>query len=45
MRHDPDGHEVRFYTTHHHSDLDSETEIHNPRERADEHERAERGGR
>ena len=51
MLHDPDGHEVRFYTTHHHSDLDSGTQVHNPRERADELEqadeleRAERGGR
>ena len=42
MLHDPDGHEVRFYTTQHHSDLDSQTDIHDPRERADELQRAER---
>jgi catechol 2,3-dioxygenase-like lactoylglutathione lyase family enzyme len=34
--HDPDGHEIRFYTHQHHTDLDSDhiTTIENPRENA-----------
>jgi catechol 2,3-dioxygenase-like lactoylglutathione lyase family enzyme len=40
--HDPDGHEVRFYTTTHHSDLpnDGVVRIDNPRETAEAAERA-----
>jgi catechol 2,3-dioxygenase-like lactoylglutathione lyase family enzyme len=39
--HDPDGHEVRFYTLQHHTDLDPDavTTIHDPRESAQRHER------
>jgi catechol 2,3-dioxygenase-like lactoylglutathione lyase family enzyme len=39
--HDPDGHEVRFYTTTHHSDVPSEgvLRIENPRETAEARER------
>ena len=39
--HDPDGHEVRFYTLQHHTDLDpgAVTTIHDPRESAQRHER------
>lgn len=40
MLHDPDGHEVRFYTTEHHTDLgDDVTTINDPRESAEAHER------
>lgn len=37
MLHDPDGHEVRFYTIEHHSDLDPDavSTVHDPRETAD----------
>ena len=36
MLHDPDGHEVRFYTRAHHTDLDpAVTTIHDPRETAE----------
>jgi catechol-2,3-dioxygenase len=40
--HDPDGHEVRFYTHQHHTDLASGqvTTIHDPRESAERHEQA-----
>src|SRR5262249_8209617 len=40
--HDPDGHEVRFYTHHHHPEPtpDDVTTIHDPRESAERHERA-----
>lgn len=40
--HDPDGHEVRFYTHQHHSEPASGevTTIHDPRESAERHERA-----
>jgi len=40
--HDPDGHEVRFYTTAHHSEPPSDgiTRIENPRETAEAAERA-----
>src|SRR5215469_17921592 len=40
--HDPDGHEVRFYTTAHHSELPSDgvVRIENPRETAEAAERA-----
>jgi len=40
--HDPDGHEVRFYTHSHHTDLASGqvTTIHDPRESAERHEQA-----
>jgi catechol 2,3-dioxygenase-like lactoylglutathione lyase family enzyme len=39
--HDPDGHEVRFYTLQQHTDLDpgAVTTIHDPRESAQRHER------
>jgi hypothetical protein len=42
--HDPDGHEVRFYTTTHHSEPPSEgvARIDNPRETAEVAEAAER---
>lgn len=30
MLHDPDGHEVRFYTTVHHTDVESVTTVHDP---------------
>ena len=41
--HDPDGHEVRFYTHQHHTHHDPErvTTVHNPRETAEAAERAE----
>ena len=41
--HDPDGHEVRFYTIQHHTDLDSDavTTITDPRESAEQRERGE----
>ena len=44
---DPDGHEVRFYTTVHHSEPPAEgvVRIHNPRETAEAAERAMRDGR
>jgi catechol 2,3-dioxygenase-like lactoylglutathione lyase family enzyme len=40
--HDPDGHEVRFYTTEHHSEPPSEgvVRVENPRETAEARERA-----
>jgi len=40
--HDPDGHEVRFYTHQHHAKLepDAITVINDPRERSEQHERA-----
>ena len=40
--HDPDGHEVRFYTTTHHTDLASGTvtTINDPRESTERRERA-----
>jgi catechol 2,3-dioxygenase-like lactoylglutathione lyase family enzyme len=39
MLHDPDGHEVRFYTTEHHTELgDGVTTIHDPRETAEARE-------
>ncbi|HZR54299.1 MAG TPA: VOC family protein [Streptosporangiaceae bacterium] len=43
--HDPDGHEVRFYTIEHHRQLDPDavTTIHDPRESAERHEQAIRG--
>lgn len=41
MLHDPDGHEVRFYTIQHHTQLpaDGVTTIHDPRETAERRER------
>jgi catechol 2,3-dioxygenase-like lactoylglutathione lyase family enzyme len=41
MLHDPDGHEVRFYTTEHHTQApdDGVTTIHDPRETAERRER------
>jgi catechol-2,3-dioxygenase len=43
LLHDPDGHEVRFYTHQHHTHHDPEhvTTVHNPRETAEAAERAE----
>jgi catechol 2,3-dioxygenase-like lactoylglutathione lyase family enzyme len=42
MLHDPDGHEVRFYTTESHTDLgDGVVTIHDPRETAEAHEAAQ----
>jgi catechol 2,3-dioxygenase-like lactoylglutathione lyase family enzyme len=40
--HDPDGHEVRFYTLQHHTEPEPDvvTVIHDPRESAERHERA-----
>ena len=40
--HDPDGHEVRFYTIQHHIEPDpgAVTVINDPRESAERHERA-----
>ena len=40
--HDPDGHEVRFYTLQHHTELDPDevTVIRDPRETSERHERA-----
>ena len=45
MLHDPDGHEVRFYTTQHHTDADPATvvTIHDPRETAEARARAVHG--
>lgn len=42
MLHDPDGHEVRFYTHEHHTEpgRDGVTVIHDPRETAERRERA-----
>lgn len=41
MLHDPDGHEVRFYTIEHHTpDGDGITTVHDPRETAEARERA-----
>jgi catechol 2,3-dioxygenase-like lactoylglutathione lyase family enzyme len=39
LLHDPDGHEVRFYTTEHHTEFsDGVTTLHDPRETADTRE-------
>jgi catechol 2,3-dioxygenase-like lactoylglutathione lyase family enzyme len=45
--HDPDGHEVRFYTTAHHSELpdDEVVRVEDPRETAEAAERAMQDGR
>jgi catechol 2,3-dioxygenase-like lactoylglutathione lyase family enzyme len=45
MLHDPDGHEVRFYTIEHHTDYtpDSVATVHDPRETAERQEAAARG--
>jgi catechol 2,3-dioxygenase-like lactoylglutathione lyase family enzyme len=45
--HDPDGHEVRFYTTAHHREPlgDGVLRVENPRETAEAAERARAGGR
>ncbi len=42
MLHDPDGHEVRFYTQQHHTEpgTGQVTTIHDPRETAERHEQA-----
>jgi catechol 2,3-dioxygenase-like lactoylglutathione lyase family enzyme len=42
LLHDPDGHEVRFYTQEHHTEPapDQVTTIHNPRETSERRERA-----
>jgi catechol 2,3-dioxygenase-like lactoylglutathione lyase family enzyme len=42
--HDPDGHEVRFYTVAHHTVLepDAVTTVHDPRESSERHEREQR---
>ena len=42
MLHDPDGHEVRFYTHQHHTEPEAGkvTTIHDPRETAERHEQA-----
>lgn len=42
MLHDPDGHEVRFYTHQHHTEPEpgKVTTIHDPREAAERHEQA-----
>lgn len=44
--HDPDGHEVRFYTTHHHTEMSSDapTAVHDPRETAAAREAAHLAG-
>ncbi|WP_051712985.1 VOC family protein [Spirillospora albida] len=44
--HDPDGHEVRFYTTERHTELDGDgpTRIDDPRESAERREREHRTG-
>ncbi|GAA3244280.1 hypothetical protein GCM10017691_50130 [Pseudonocardia petroleophila] len=34
LLHDPDGHEVRFYTVEHHTDVDAVATVHDPRESA-----------
>jgi len=39
LLHDPDGHEVRFYTIQHHTEFDGPTTVHNPRETAEARER------
>jgi catechol 2,3-dioxygenase-like lactoylglutathione lyase family enzyme len=39
LLHDPDGHEVRFYTIAHHTELAAGSEVHNPRESAEARER------
>jgi hypothetical protein len=38
MLHDPDGHEVRFYTVEHHTELDAGgvATVHDPRETSDQ---------
>jgi hypothetical protein len=44
LLHDPDGHEVRFYTVQHHTDLDDDVvTVHDPRETAERHEREQAG--
>ncbi len=40
MLHDPDGHEVRFYTVAHHTELPLDSVVHDPRETAEARERA-----
>jgi catechol 2,3-dioxygenase-like lactoylglutathione lyase family enzyme len=42
LLHDPDGHEVRFYTMTHHTDFDPDdvATVHNPRETAERRENA-----
>jgi hypothetical protein len=44
LLHDPDGHEVRFYTVEHHSDplKPGVTTIHDPRETSERREREQR---
>jgi len=44
--HDPDGHEIRFYTHQQHTELDpgAVTTIHGPRETAERREQAARPG-
>jgi catechol 2,3-dioxygenase-like lactoylglutathione lyase family enzyme len=42
LLHDPDGHEVRFYTVAHHTDLPPGTVVHDPKETAEQRERAMR---
>lgn len=37
--HDPDGHELRFYTVEHHTEMQPGTVLHDPKETADRHER------
>jgi catechol 2,3-dioxygenase-like lactoylglutathione lyase family enzyme len=46
MLHDPDGHEVRFYTTEHHTEPDADDVVHvvDPRESAEQRERLLDGG-
>lgn len=46
MLHDPDGHEVRFYTVEHHTPIDSRnvTTVQDPRETAQRRERAGASG-
>ena len=42
LLHDPDGHEVRFYTIAHHTEFAEPAVVHNPRETAEALERAEK---
>jgi len=44
LLHDPDGHEVRFYTIQHHTSLDPEavTTVTDPRESAERRDREQR---
>ncbi len=44
LLHDPDGHEVRFYTTEHHTDAASVTTVHDPRETSERREREHQAG-